>query len=152
MTDEYLDRGMYYFIPRNDLTVSACTAEDYVAGPLEDWIEGALVFDGKDRVASLSHAEMTKNMEYPGGKGGAKSTYDGSKRETLDMGVNNFLIEIVFKTDAGHTKGVLASKSAQSGYELAVGPDGAPCLTLQAGGAKARWPRRSKSTTASGIT
>jgi hypothetical protein len=80
---------------------------------------------------------MTKNMEYPDGKEGAKNTYDGSKRETLDMGANNFLIEIVFKTDTGHTNGVLAAKAAQSGYELAVGPDGIACLTLQAGGAKA---------------
>jgi hypothetical protein len=31
----------------------------------------------------------------------------------------------------------LASKLAQSGYELAVGPDGGACLTVQAGGAKA---------------
>jgi hypothetical protein len=136
MTDEYLSRDMYYFIPRNDLTVSACSPEDYVAGPLEDWIEGALVFDGKDRVASLSHAEMTRSMEYPGGKGGAKITYDGSKRETLDMGANSFLIEVYFKTDPGHKKGVLASKLAQSGYELAVGTEGGPCLTIQAGGAK----------------
>ena len=36
--------------------------------------EGALAFDGKDRVASLSHAEMTKSMEYPGGRGGATNT------------------------------------------------------------------------------
>ncbi len=138
MTDEYLNREMYYFIPRNDLTVSACTAADYVAGPLEDWIEGALVFDGKSRVASLSHAEMTKNMEYPGGKNAAKINYDGSKRETLDMGANNFLIEIVFKTVAGHTNGVLVSKlGAAAGYELAVGAEGGPRLTLLAGGAKA---------------
>jgi hypothetical protein len=136
MTDEYLDRGMYYFIPRNDLTVSACSAEDYVAGPLEDWIEGALVFDGKERVASLSHAEMTKSMKYPGRRGEA-GTYDGSKRETLDMSVNSFLIEVVFKTDSVQKKGVLASKLDQSGYELAVDRDGSLCLTLQAGGSTA---------------
>jgi len=75
-------------------------------------------------------------MEYPGAKG-AKVSYDGSKRETLDMGANNFLIETVFKTDAGHTNGVLAAKSAQAGYELSVGNDGGPCLTLLAGSAKA---------------
>ncbi len=136
MTDEYIGRDMYYFIPRNDLTVSECKAEDYVAGTLEDWIEGALVFDGKDRVATLSHAEMTKNMEYPG-KNNTKIQYDGSKRETLDMAANNFLIETVFKTEAGQTKGVLASKMAQSGYELAVGAEGAVTLTIQAGEAKA---------------
>jgi hypothetical protein len=97
---------------------------------LEDWIEGTLAFDGK-RVASLSHADMTKSMNYPTG------AYDGTKRETLDMGANNFLIEIVFKTDAGHGNGVLAAKSGQAGYELAVGRDGKACLTIQSGGAKA---------------
>ena len=133
MTDEYRDRGMYYFIPRNDLTVSACSEEDYVAGPLEDWIEGALVFDGRDRVASLSHAEMTRSMEYPARRRGTANTYDGSKRETLDMGVNSFLIEIVFRTDAGAADGVLASKLGEAGYELAVGDDGRVRLTLQGG-------------------
>jgi len=137
MTDEYIAREMYYFIPRNDLTISSCTAADYVAGPLEDWIEGALAFDGKTRVASLSHAEMTKNMEYPGPKNAGKVNYDGSKRETLDMGVNNFLIETVFKTNPGQINGVLVTKAAQSGYELAVGTDGGPRLTLLAGGSKA---------------
>ena len=137
MTDEFVDRAMYYFIPRNDLTVSNCTAKDYVAGPLEDWIEGALVFDGKDRVASLSHAEITKNMEYPGGKHSGRSSYDGSTRETLDMSVNSFLIEVVFKTDPGQTKGSLVSKSARSGYELSVGSNGGACLMIKTGAATA---------------
>jgi hypothetical protein len=72
-----------------------------------------------------------------GGRGGfqARPPFDGSKRETLDMAANNFLIEIVFKTDPGHTSGILASKSAEAGYTLAIGPDGAPRLTLQARGA-----------------
>jgi len=137
MTDEYLDRGMYYFIPRNDLTISSCTAEDYVMGPLEDWIEGALVFDGKDRIASLSQAEMTRSMTYPGNKNNPPRNYDGTKRETLDMDANNFLIEIVFKTAPGQASGVLVSKLAESGYELAIGTDGTPCLRIQAGAANA---------------
>ena len=133
MTDEYTDRGMYYFIPRNDLSVSDCSAKDYVAGPLEDWIEGALVFDGKDRVASLSHAEMSKSVVYSKREEGGEYRYDGSKRETLDMGVNNFLIEIVFKADADHVNGSLVSKLGQSGYELTIGPGGGPCLAIHAG-------------------
>lgn len=138
MTDEYLGRDMYYFIPRNDLTVSPqCTAEDYVAGPLEDWIEGALLFDGKSRIATLSHAEMVKSMEYPGGKNAPNVNYDGTKRETLDMGANSFLIEVSFKTTAGLTNGVLASKSAAAGYELAVGADGGPRLSLLTNGGEA---------------
>jgi hypothetical protein len=135
MTDEYLGREMYYFIPRNDLKVSACAPEDYVAGPLEDWIEGALRFDGS-RVATLTHAEMTRSMRYPGPRGAAIE-YDGSKRESLDMNKNNFLIEVVFKTDAGRQKGVLASKMDQSGYELAIDALGGVRMTLAAGGSKA---------------
>ena len=132
MTDEYVDRGMYYFIPRNDLTVSTCTAKDYTAGPLEDWIEGALSFDGK-RTASLAHAEMIKSMKYPAvGKKGKESSYDGTKRESMDMGNNNFLIEIYIKTTAGCTKGSLVSKQGKAGYELSIGPGGSPCLTLKA--------------------
>lgn len=136
MTDEYVNRDMYYFLPRNDLTVSQCAASDYQPGELEDWIEGALAFDGK-RIASISQAELTKNVQYGGRRGGARSTLDGSKRETADMGTNNFLIEVVFRTDAGNTNGVLASKGIETGYELAVGADGTPRLTLMAGGAKA---------------
>ena len=80
---------------------------------------------------------MTKSMRYPGRRARTNDTYDGSKRETLDMSVNNFLIEVVFKTDSVNKKGVLASKLDRSGYELAVGLDGGLCLTIQAGGSKA---------------
>ena len=72
-------------------------------------------------------------MTYPGNKKSAGSSYDGSKRETLDMGVNNFLIEIVFKTAVGYTKGVLVSKMTESGYQLTLSSNGGGCLTLQSG-------------------
>ncbi len=136
MTDEYVNRDMYYFLPRNDLTVSQCAATDYQQGSLEDWIEGALAFDG-ERIASISQAELTKNVEYSGRRGGAQNTLDGSKRETVDMGTNNFLIETVVKTDAGSTNGIVVGKGTDTGYELAVGADGAARLTLMSAGAKA---------------
>ena len=137
MTSEYVSRDMYYFIPRNDLTVSHCAATNYAAGLLEDWIEGALVFDGKQRIARLSQADMAQNIEYGGGRGRDMTVVDGSKRESLDMGVNSFLVEAVVKTDAGHTGGVLAAKGGTSGYELAVGAAGGLRLTLMAAGARA---------------
>jgi hypothetical protein len=74
-------------------------------------------------------------MEYPVGKG--RVTYDGSKRETVDMGTNNFLIEIVFKADPSQAKGTLAAKVSESGYDLAISPEGTPSLTLKAGSATA---------------
>jgi hypothetical protein len=54
------------------------------------------------------------------------------------MGTNSFLIEIVFKADAASANAVLASKlSNTAGYELEIGADGSPRLTLVSGVAKA---------------
>jgi hypothetical protein len=53
------------------------------------------------------------------------------------MNTNNFLIEVVFRTDLGQTNGILAAKLAQAGYALTVGSDGGACLTLHAGVATA---------------
>ena len=133
MTDEYVNRDMYYFLPRNDLVVSQCAATDYQGGELEDWIEGALSFDGR-RTASISQAELTKNIVYGGRGAGPANTLDGSKRQTLDMDTNNFLIEAVFRTDPGHINSVLVSKGGNSGYSLGVDNDGKPILTLKANG------------------
>ena len=127
MTDEYFHRDMYYFLPRQDLIVTECVPTDYVSGPLEDWIEGALKFDGKSRFATLAHADMSRDVVYPGNR-----IYNGTSRDTVDMQSNNFLIEVVLKTEAAHQNGVLAAKVAQSGYQLAVGPDGNAVMTLQA--------------------
>ena len=70
---------------------------------------------------------MTKDLEYPARR--AKRIYDGSKRETLDMGVNNFLIEVVLQDrPRPHRRNDLASKGDQTGYELALTPRGErPC-------------------------
>jgi len=136
MTDEYVDRDMYYFLPRNDLTVSQCAATDYVPGELEDWIDGALSFDGQ-RSAAISQAELTKNVEY-GPRRGARKTLEGAQRETVDMGTNNFLLEVVFKTAPGQKTGLLAGKMAgEGGYELVVNEQGQAALNVKAGGALA---------------
>ena len=125
MQEEFVERGMYYHVPRNDLTVNDCTAADYVAGPLEDWTEGALRFDGKGRFASLSNAELIRDVDY--GRGGRLV---GSQRKTLDMGVNSFLIEAYLKTDPGHRNGTIAAKTDRAGYELGIDQDGRAVLRL----------------------
>jgi len=135
MTEEYARRDQYYYLPRNDLTVSRpLTAADYLLGPLEDWIEGALAFDGR-RTATLTHAEMTRNVAYPAAGKQPAFSYDGSRRETVDMGGNDFILELYFRTAAGHSGGTLVEKSGHtSGYALAIGADGRPQLTLRSGG------------------
>jgi len=52
----------------------------------------------------------------------------------VDMDTNNFLIEVYFRTEPGHTGGVLVSKSDASGYVLDVHEAGRPRLTLRVGG------------------
>lgn len=145
MTDEYMDRSRYYYLPRHDLTVSkGVTADQYVTGPLESWIPGALSFDGT-RTASLSHAEMTKDIEYPKIGKSEAVVYPGAKRETVDMATNNFLIELFFQTEAGHTGGTLVSKANDaSGYKLQIAADGAAQLTLQTSSGKETFTSKSK--------
>lgn len=152
MRDEHFERRMYYFIPRNDLTVANVAAADYAAGPLEDWIAGALRFDGKSRYAALPHAELVKDVTYPitigegrvqkeRGKGDAApagTLYEGKNRKTVDMGTNNFLVEVVFRTEPGHAGGVIVGKcDGAAGYELAVGAGGRATLGIRSQGSGA---------------
>ncbi len=135
MQEEYIDRSMYYFVPRNDLTVSGATLESYVSGPLEDWTNGALSFDGKSRFATLSHAAMTADFQYKIGRGGQDFVMPGKNRRTLDMSDNNFLIEIVAQVAEGHTGGVLVQKSdGRNGYALRINADGELEMALMADG------------------
>ncbi len=125
MTEEYMHRAMYYLIPRMDLQVAGATVDDYVEGPLEDWTSGALRFDGKSRFGVLRHEDMAQDMAYDvrGKKG--KVPFKGSERKTVDMDTNNFLIEVVFRTEPGHTDGTLVSKEKENGYRLAIDEHGA---------------------------
>ncbi len=140
MQGEHMERGMYYFIPRNDLTVSTAAAADYVSGPLEDWIDGALRFDGASRWAVLTHAEMTRDGRYPvtlGTDGRVTNAeppavFPGAQRKTLDMDTNNFLIEVYVRCRDGHTGGGLAGKSdGSTGYDLGIDDAGRAVLTLR---------------------
>jgi len=140
MQEEHMVRDMYYLIPRNDLIVNDAAPHNYVKGALEDWIDGALEFDGSNRFASLTHAEMTADMTYPSRQGrrerGAADDgmrFPGARRRTLDMDTNNFLIEAYFKTATDHTGGTLAAKGATTGYRLAINDDGGVTLQLRNG-------------------
>jgi len=148
MTDEYIARTMYHEVPWNDLQTNNVTLESYAAGPLENWTQGALTFDGKgtfcimpDRMlkGDYERSQMPKTVTDDEGRKHErivreKNLYPGSKRKTVDMGINNFLIEVYFKTKPGHTGGVLVSKAADAGYILDVDGQGRPRLTLRAGG------------------
>ncbi len=132
MTDEYVSRGMYRFIPRNDLTAQNVSAGDYVKGRLENWTEGALTFNGKDQFCILKDADVKSSYSYK--QRNTEHTYPGSKRQTVDMDSNNFLIEIYFSGAPGRTAGTLVLKMAEAGYSLAIEDTGRAKMTVRADG------------------
>ena len=157
MTDEHIHREMFNEIPWNDLKAPGVTMESYVAGDLEDWIPGALSFDGESTFCVLADKDLKSDYERTGKiatttdrKGNArrkwqstrglkkgqpppKSTYPGEKRRTVDMGVNNFLLEVYLKTKiSGAT--LVSKLSANAGYILDIDAAGRPRLTVKAAG------------------
>jgi hypothetical protein len=141
MTAGWLERHMYDLVPRNDLDVPGAKPDDYVKGTLEDWTDGALRFDGKTRFCVLPHKELARDFtvgyavdtkQARVGKG--KTVIPAAERKTVDMGANSFLVELVFRTDPGHTGGVLISKMAGGvGYEVRIGKAGTVEWTVSAG-------------------
>ena len=132
MTGDHVNREMYRHVPRNDLTAHNVARESFVDGELEDWIPGALTFDGRTTFCSLSHDAMAGPYSYTSGRA-APTSVPASVRRSADMGTNSFLIEAYFRTEPGHTGGVIVSKRDARGYALSIGPDGAPLLALDAG-------------------
>jgi hypothetical protein len=148
MTDEYVERHMYFDIPRNDLHVPGATAGDYVPGLLEDWTDGALVFDGKERYAVLQHERVTADYtvskrfveeeDYPRVKVESGTfTYPGEKRRTVDMDANSFLIEIVLRADPGKGGTLVSKTDGEIGYSLKLLPDGSLAFDLATGSGRA---------------
>ena len=136
--DEWYYRSMFTSIPRNHLKGLGIDASNIRNGTLEDWTAGALELNGTDEYCQLTHAELTrdwswKGKNYPRWVPKTHGTVDGKARETLDMGVNNFLVEIVFKTRPGLGGGGLACKHGDKGYAVELTPTGAVTMKLSFG-------------------
>lgn len=118
-TSEFTNRETYNNFPKNHLKAFGLTAESYVKGQLEDFTEGALIFDGKQTYCSLKNDETSKTI-----------------CNNVDMTTNSFILEIYFKASAGHTGGVMISKSASSGYgyQLDINESGKIRLNLMNNG------------------
>ncbi len=145
MTDYFVSRDTYHERPMYPLKGVNVTAADYVPGPLEDWIPGALHFaDAKKQYAVLTNAEMMKPFSFRDLK---KSRHEGAKPEVCTVEgealknpqvyTSNLLIEAYFKTTSGHTGGVLMEKMKGSGYSLAIGLTGRLAFSVKGTGASA---------------
>ena len=98
-TSEFTNRETYNNFPKNHLKAFGLEAGSFVKGNLEDFTQGALVFDGAQTYCSLKNDVTSKTI-----------------CNNVDMTTNSFILESYFKTVVGHTGGVLISKSGTSGY------------------------------------
>jgi hypothetical protein len=151
MTDYHVSRDTYHERPMYPLKGVNVGAADYVQGPLEDWIAGALSFSpAKKQYATLSNAQMMTPYSFDERK---KSLHEGAKPEPCTIEgealknpqvyASNLLLEAYFKTTPGHTGGVLMEKMKGPGYSLTVNATG--CVSFQVKGAGASALVESKS-------
>ncbi len=97
-TSEFTDREKFNNFPKNHLKAYGLAAGSFVKGNLEDFTEGALVFDGQQTYCSLKNDVTSKTI-----------------CNNVDMTTNSFILETYFKTVASQT-GALISKSGITGY------------------------------------
>ncbi len=64
MSKAHYNRSIYEFIPSEDLRINQASLEDYVPSPSEDWVNGAMVFDG-GRYGRVPDEFMRKDITLP---------------------------------------------------------------------------------------
>jgi len=129
---EWFERGMYPYVPRNDLTGHGIDASNFAIGTLEDWVPGALTLNGRDEFCAIADADLRSDYEFDGGAG----SFPGDQRVTVDMDTNSFLVECVLRAEPGITSGGIAGKCGEVGYVLEIAPDGAPRMRLEFAGGR----------------
>lgn len=97
-TSEFTDREKFNSFPKNHMKAYGLAAGSFVKGNLEDFAEGALVFDGQKTYCGLKNDVTSKTIS-----------------NNVDMTTNSFILETYFKTDVSEIGG-LVSKSGTSGY------------------------------------
>jgi hypothetical protein len=143
MTPYYYVRDTYYRNPRFPLTGVNFTKENYVDGPLEDWTKGACTFNGVDQYAFCPDARLNKSLTIPikfrwdkSGQAENRSV-TGKDFKSPQVHDSSFLIEAYFKTNPGHTRGILCQKIRDAGYSLTVNPSGGVTLAVSSRGVRA---------------
>ncbi len=133
MTEEYTHRGMYRQLPRHDLTAVGVSADNYTDAPCDNWIKSGLRLDGETQYCVFTDKDMKSDIDYKDKKNPKNSFHvDGSKRLTVDMDTNDFLIETVIRLEEGFKAGGLAGKEGTAGYLLAVNEKGQAEMSLTA--------------------
>lgn len=149
MTPYHLERDDYYTRPTAPLRTVNVRAEDFVEGPLEDWIRGALRLNGRDQYAVVPQAELAGPFRYEiSAEGGRRAketrTASGPQLKNPQIHATNFLLEVYFRTEPGHTGGVLIEKMSGTGYSLAVDERGGVAFAVKGEGGGGRVASRGR--------
>ncbi|MFP4579447.1 MAG: LamG domain-containing protein [Candidatus Sumerlaeia bacterium] len=136
MSEALVDRNLYHYGPRYNLSGEDIGADNFVSGWLEDWTTGSVNFTGDAAcLFRLTDSEIKAPVTIPAGtkKKSEPLNFGSGKLPTVEMDTNNFLIETVVKPSRGG--GVLAGKSdASSGYTLSLNEAGKVVLSVKSGG------------------
>lgn len=123
MNNLWINRNMFHDIPRSDLNCPHTQRNDYVPGILEDWIAGALSFDGKRQYCSIRNSTINAGFNWTDTQTGQQGYIQGSERDTVDIDKEDFVIETVISARLGSTSGII-SKENTIGYRLDIDSHG----------------------------
>lgn len=140
MTEYYVNRDNYFKNPMFHLKGVNITEDDYTSGPLEDWTNGALSFNGVNQYAFCHDSLLSQSFDYKfrylWDKGDNEPTtrhITGKDFKSPQVYDSNFLIEVYFKTAKNFTSGLIAQKMSSSGYSLQVNDKGGVTFTNKSG-------------------
>ncbi len=133
MNETWLRSFMFQDIPRADLECPLSGQPDYTHGELENWIPGALNFDGRKQYCKIEHSKLTAGFKWTDFRKKETGSFDGNQRDTLDISTESFLIEAVLATEPNASKIGILSKHKDRGYSLDVNEDGTLLLSLDTG-------------------
>jgi hypothetical protein len=133
MNSGWIKRDMFHLIPRNDLLCENTKSTDYAEGTLEDWIPGALKFDGKSRYCHLSSADLAISSSRVANGPDDRRINSSQRPAGINMASDNFLIETVIRPNINSGPAGLVEKRDSRGYSLELGPTGHVVFTLYYG-------------------
>jgi hypothetical protein len=136
MQGPYGWRNNYIDMPRWPLHADWATTDSYQQGPLEDWIPGALAFSGQPAV--LPHTDLLRGASYTPRRSKQTESIQAERFVTVDMGSNNFLIELHLRVDAGTAGDLVTKYDGSTGYRLRVDAQGSLRFILNAHGTESQ--------------
>ncbi len=120
--------------PGNELIAAGFTAADYLDGPLEDWVRGAVRLDGT-RTLSIPHERLVRDFTITRAK--EEVVIPGADRKTVQMQDNSFLVEAVLRAEAGKPGLIAGQQDGKTGYALALDAQGHVAMRILHQGATA---------------